>query len=357
MKIADGVYMVSNPIPSYMRTINCYLLEDGADCYLVDTGWPPETAQAEQGNPTKYDGWQLIMQLFAEAGRNPEQLSGIILTHYHPDHMGYVRQLQQYTHAPLLLSSYEVQENAILCGDKQRRNVDTLQWYIRNGLPAELRERCMQLDIRYEPIPDHSVQMLSDGQHIRIGQMDWEVIWTPGHTWGHICLYERSRGIVLTGDHILPFNRTIFVSEPCLYTLRANPLGAYLWSLDRMAGIDAKIGLSAHGEVMDNFPATLAKLLSHTDRRYADILNVLQNTGRTVYEIACSIPWMGGQVHFLDIPRFFDLWMALIDTANHIYSLQARGLVEPYQRDGLEYWQLTGRAEWCYDGIDPRIPV
>ncbi len=355
MKIADGIYMSSNPIASHLFSINCYLLTDGDDTYLFDTGWPQELADKVIGVHAERDGWLMLMELFAEAGRDPKQLSGIIVSHYHPDHSGYVPQLQAYTGAPLLITELEIRENELLADRSPAWIEENRKWYRNNGVSEDQIEPMLWATPHYTDVPKENYKIINDGDIIPIGRMNWQVIWTPGHSWGHICLWEKEKGVIMTGDHILKHDTPIVMSTPALYKLRTNPLGGYLFSLHRMTEVTARIGLSAHGEIIDDFQSVVARLLNHHNTRYDDILLVLQDGACNAYEIACSIPWMGRRKKLLEMPRLLDRWLAFTETVAHLRSLEERGLVECFVQGEMRYWRLTGRTEICYDGTDPRL--
>ena len=68
-------------------------------------------------------------------------------------------------------------------------------------------------------------RVLYGGETITTGVYDLEVIWTPGHSPGHICLYEPKNQLLFSGDHILPC-----ISPNVSYHVQSgdNPLGDYI---------------------------------------------------------------------------------------------------------------------------------
>src|SRR3989304_976853 len=80
---------------------------------------------------------------------------------------------------------------------------------------------------------DSAYQALEEG--MKGGYFDFETTWTPGHSPGHICLYEPNRKILLTGDHVLP---TITPNVSIHAQTHGSPLGDYMRSLELLEDLD-----------------------------------------------------------------------------------------------------------------------
>lgn len=111
-------------------------------------------------------------------------LDAIVLTHRHHDHVGGAQELREKTGAIVVASSIDA---SVICGD------EAVSWE----------------DTRFTPCPvDHVVD---DGDILKIGNMPWKVIATPGHTKGSMCLFLDSRfGTEPTGSPVLVSGDTLF---------------------------------------------------------------------------------------------------------------------------------------------------
>ncbi len=346
MQIADGIYMMANRIDCPLRTINTYLLRDGQDAYLVDTGWPDHLSRSVMGVAPQEDGWDKLLELMREADVKVEQLTGILLTHSHMDHAAYVPRLQELCAAPVLLLDKELEENHQMSRRDAGRYQIMMHWFGRNGVPSEIAERMIRKSIVQPPVPEQNMQLLHDGQMIRVGRMQWEVIWTPGHTLGHICLLERERGIMITGDHLLPHETPIIMTTPIMYDLHPNPLGSYDWSLHRMQGLPVQLGLPGHGRTMPDFQEIVLRQLSHHDTRYDDALaSLYAHDDEDAFTICCAIPWAGRHLCFTQL-RTTDQLFAFSETIAHLRALEGQGLVHCYTLpDGQVRWRLTAAGQ------------
>ena len=86
---------------------------------------------------------------------------------------------------------------------------------------------------------------LSDGGAIRIGGFSFDVLHMPGHTSGSICLYERSRAVIVTGDTVLARGTLAAVTQN-------GSSGEHLESLERLASLRARLLLPGHGPISDD---------------------------------------------------------------------------------------------------------
>ena len=95
--VADGVHWTRMKIPGKLDHINVYLIEDTEGWFIVDTG-PQSTENQEL--------WQTIL---ANLSGIPK-VTGILVTHSHPDHIGLAGWLQDYCAAPLYISEKEMRQ-------------------------------------------------------------------------------------------------------------------------------------------------------------------------------------------------------------------------------------------------------
>ena len=104
---------------------------------------------------------------------------------------------------------------------------------------------------------------LRGGERIEIGGDGWDVMHTPGHSLGHVCLHSPARGVLLSGDHLLPG-----ITPPVTFErgFDADPLRSYLDSLRRVADLRPTHVLPGHGHPFDD-PAGRIEAIYRTKLR------------------------------------------------------------------------------------------
>jgi glyoxylase-like metal-dependent hydrolase (beta-lactamase superfamily II) len=113
---------------------------------------------------------------------------------------------------------------------------------------------------------------LDGGEEIPCGRYAFRVIWTPGHSAGHICLYDRGNKVLLSGDHVLPH---ITPSVGLHVRATSNPLADYLDSLQLIGKLEAELVLPGHGEPFEGLPERTDELLAHHHRRLEEVVALL----------------------------------------------------------------------------------
>lgn len=221
MVLNDDLDLVAVPIPREGQThyLNLSLIKDpihGAT--LVDAGLP---GQAE-----------VIGGLLAESGVEISQLRRIILTHQDIDHIGSLAQLVSASGAQVLAHAVEVPF------------IDGTQ-LPRFARPEVLTQRPELRTVAAAFQPTHVDQALEDGTRLDLAG-GVRVMFTPGHTPGHLCLYlERSKALI-SGDALTADNGRLQgpneSATPDMPTARA--------SIRKLAMLDIATIVCYHGGVV-----------------------------------------------------------------------------------------------------------
>jgi len=190
MQVAPGVEMLELPamLMDGPGTICPTLLWDRQDVVLVDAGLPGMVSQ--------------FREVIAKAGVSFEALSRIIITHHDLDHIGSLGELQQsLTHPVELLSHPEEvpyvqgERPPIKMTPEMRKQMEEQM----KDLPAERRQEMRAILDRMKNQKLKVDRILSDGEILPFcGGI--QVIHTPGHTPGHICLYHTASKTLIVGD-------------------------------------------------------------------------------------------------------------------------------------------------------------
>jgi len=211
----------------------------------------------------------------------------VILTHKHIDHIGNAWRIQQASGAEVMIHQSEVPAvvNSDSGGDRFRDLVAQRmrQWQVDSGAGPNQESTNGQ---RWE-IESAAAVGLQDGQQIDLGDHQLEVIHTPGHTFGSICL--RLDDQIFTGDHILA-NTSPNIGGGDLR--QKGLLTQFLKSLDRMIQIapEIKTVYPGHGDPFCDLESRCRALADHHYQRLDQLEAIVTKNGElSIYEIAVQM--------------------------------------------------------------------
>jgi glyoxylase-like metal-dependent hydrolase (beta-lactamase superfamily II) len=144
------------------------------------------------------------------------------------------------------------------------------------------------------PIPDdmnliNPDVLLMGGEEIQAGQYTLKVINTPGHTPGHIILYEPDKKFVFSGDMLLP---TIATNAAFHVAYIQNPLKKYISTLKELQKMDIRMILPGHEHVYTNPSERIDELLIHYEQKADEIFRIFRDRQpKTAYEVSRILAW------------------------------------------------------------------
>ena len=204
-------------MPLALDHVNLYLLEDGDGWTLVDCGLADPGTRAV---------WERLLA----TRLNGRPITRIIVTHFHPDHVGMAGWLEERTGAGLWMSRVEwLMARSIWLDTESDRSPQMREFYRRAGFDAhDIQAQC-ELGNDYRglvtPIPV-SYSRITPQTGFRIGDRLWQPVFGSGHSPDHVALYCESDRVLLGGDMLLPRITPIIAvwwQEP-----DADPLSDYL---------------------------------------------------------------------------------------------------------------------------------
>jgi len=324
LEVGEGVRWARMPLPAVLDHINVWLLEDGPEWTLVDTG--VET-------PPTVEAWDRVC---AEtmAGRPATR---VICTHMHPDHIGMAGALCRRFGAALWMTRLEYVTARMLLADTGRPAPEAgVDFYRRAGWDEAGLERYRRNFGRFglgvSALPD-SYRRLEDGAAVEIGGRTWRVIVGSGHSPEHACLYQPELDVLIAGDQVLPrisSNVSVFPTEP-----DADPLADWIASLAKLKREvpDTTLVLPSHGLPFRGLHGRLEAL----ERGHRVSLERLE---RTLAEPRRAVDVFGAL--FARAIEGGLLGMATGEAIAHLNHLERQGrAVRATGEDGVWHWRAA----------------
>jgi len=175
----------------------------------------------------------------------------------------------------------------------------------------------------YAPVlPDHP---LHDGDTVRVGDRELQVVWTPGHTAGHCCFYFPADKVLIVGDHLLP---KITPHVGVFFFGPDNPLRDFLDSQQKVQRFDVDLVLPAHGAVFKDHRHRAQQIIQHHKYRLQAMHDTIKGHARTAYEVAME------NFDFGPDRPYFQLLAATFETLAHLHLLMYDGKARRLEEDG-----------------------
>ena len=314
MELPDGIRRVTCPLPTRPGHVHSYLLPGADGWTLVDTGIG--LPDAKERWAAELDGIEVVR---------------ILITHFHPDHVGAAADLAELTGATVHQGGLDYEQCRIVWGNPEwpQRIAD---WFLSHGVPRPDAEELIRSGsvytpfIRYQPDPT----IVAAGERLD----GWELVDAPGHADGQLCLIRD--GILVSADHLLG---RISPTVGLWPESRPDPLGDFVHSLERTIALAPRLALPGHGEPIEDPVARAHELIAHHRERLGVAEAALTDAPRSGYDL--SFVLFGADLK--PATRRF----AVAETLSHLERLVLEERAERRDDDGVVAYtarQLGRRA-------------
>ena len=317
-KIAENIYRKVVPLPNNpLREINVYIIT-GERNLVIDTGFNrPECEKA-------------LQEAFDELGIIETDL---FITHLHSDHCG-------------LICKFAKENSVVYAGETDGELINfeagNLYWrmlddlFIKYGFPKADFGRNTDIHPGRKYCHEGRVDFtyVTEGDVLEYGGYRLQVVETPGHTPGHMCLYDAEKKILFCGDHILG----TITPNICIELCADNPLKDYLNSLKKVNELDVKLLLTAHGTPVKNMYKRIEELRMHHSERLVEVLLILGREWKTAYVVAADMTWEIDCKNWEDFP-LPQKWFATGEAASHLQYLFHEEQILMEEREGVYYYR------------------
>ena len=327
VKKIESVYQFQIDVPFDVKYVSVYLFKQAGKNILIDAG-------LNMGNWSR-----VFFSALKEINMTIKDIDYCFITHLHLDHIGLVRKLKRKNPELKIIMNdithkimrWETDNANIKEMENEAKQVASLM--IKYGINEKQGARIVQFFtfwpryLQYQK-PDIIVH---DGDKIL---ENLKIIWTPGHSFGHICIFDEKNGFLFSGDHILsqitPHIGNFIVPRDLAENYKdynfENILDHYLKSLDRIDKLNPKIIFPAHQEIIYNPHERILEIKKHHENRLSEILSLIKGNPMTPFEIS--------QKHFGNDLDEINSYMALSEVLGHLLYLENKGEIKKIEKAG-----------------------
>jgi len=309
--IKKDLYRIQIPLPDTpLKATNNYLILGKERNLWIDTAFNCQVSKDAMD--------QAIQELKVDMER-----TDIFITHKHFDHTGLVYHIAS-------------PQSRIYCSDvegeyftnfNKASNMELHHFLKYQGKEIlEDIQRDQQPAMKFERI-DNEFHFLSDGDVLRVGNYHLKCLLTPGHTQGHMCLYDEDKKMLFSGDHILG-NITPNIT---LWKPQENVLEDYMNSLLKVKNLDIEMVLPGHRAILTNIHERVDEIIAHHEWRLKEAYSHVTDVPQTAYRIAQALTWDLNVRKWEEFPRAQKTF-ATGETFSHLYYLVRQGRIK-YKMD------------------------
>lgn len=320
-EIRPNFFRIKIPLPdSPLKYLNSYVIRSAERNLIVDTGLNrKECLEAMQTG---------LQELEIDLAK-----TDFFITHLHADHFGLVGKLVTDT-SKIFFNRPETELIEAWGGWEPM-----IAYAEKNGFPENELRAALESHPGYmfgsEWIPELSV--LVDGDEIAVGDYLFKCVSTPGHSMGHMCLYESNKKILIVGDHIL---NDITPNIQC-WSDEQNPLQHYLASLNKVNDMEIDLVLPGHRRVITDHKTRITELKEHHQRRFNEILSILRNGPMSAFQVASQMTWDIKCESWEEFP-LAQKWFATGEAIAHLRYLEEKGAVNGEGKNKITLFKKNG---------------
>jgi len=309
-EIMPHLYRIIIPLPnSPLKDLNSYVIKADDRNLIIDTGF----------------NRNVCFEAMQEGLRDLDidlTKTDFMLTHMHSDHTGLVSRLFTDTS-----KVYISRIDSLVFNE----NIDwsaMLDYAMHNGFELEelIKAAESHPGFKYRPKKIPEFTLLDDGNNIQIGDYRLQCLLTPGHTQGHICLYEEEKQLLFSGDHIL-YDITPHIES---WSYEINSLKHYMESLDRVRNLPVKLVLPGHRNFFTDLAGRIDELKKHHEIRANEVLEVLGKNTMSAYDIAGGMTWDIDCETWEQFP-ITQKWFAVGEAIAHLLYLESKGQIKRHK--------------------------
>lgn len=318
--VFEGLRLIRLPLPFELNHVNVGLVRLAGGYMLIDTGMDTE------------ESFEVLSASLSGLGVQWRDIRRVLITHMHPDHVGLLGRVLALSGATLLMHRDEVAHLNMIVDAGQPPWIDV---GLRLAGTPEPMVQAIHSSLKHLRDALRTVRAgmsLAGGEELETAAGPARVLFTPGHTVGHVCLYWPGRRALYAADlmieHITP-NISWLPDRDCL--------SEYLASLDSLRDYDIEVIVPSHGLPFRGHREWIAQTFTHHEERCAKLLAAIRRKPESAHHLL-PVLW---DRHLSPFHYHF----ALFEVLAHLEHMRRKGsLSAEEQSDGAVRWILASGA-------------
>jgi len=310
-EILPNLFREEIPLPQNpLKAINSYVIKGEGRYLMIDMN-RPECLHAMEA---------YIEEIGVDLAR-----TDFFITHLHADHLGLVSELARPSSRV-----YFNRPDARVIQDpghwEEMADIARMNGFPESDIQTAISRHPGK---RYHARRNFPLTLLGENDRVEIGGYSLVCVETPGHTRGHLCLYEPGKKLLFSGDHLLES----ITPNISLWSEGEDPLRDYLQSLDKVSRYEVEQVLPGHRQIFTHHRRRIEELKKHHEIRNEEILSILRRGKQTAYKVASQMTWDISYERWEDFP-LPQQWFAGGEALAHLQYLEGSGRVKRELHDG-----------------------
>jgi glyoxylase-like metal-dependent hydrolase (beta-lactamase superfamily II) len=328
-----SVHRIPLPIPFPLKWVNAYYIHD-SNPTLIDAGVNTEEA------------FEALEKGVHEAGGQIGALKNIIITHCHIDHVGLAGKVSDISGARIWLHKWDLNKLYRGNDDNFKSKTHTYRdFFVSAGIPeAPIDSAINSMYDRFKTYfgAVYKEETLQGGEVFPFDDFQLEVIHTPGHSPGSVCLLNGSSGDLFSGDTLLQDISSNPVAEitPPENGREYKSLAMFQKSLAHLREMDIETVLPGHGAEFHNHRERINELFERHNQRRAELLKLLRDYPKRGGKIYPMTLFTLSSELFPDL-KGFDIFLGISEVRGHLEILEQEGLVVGSDVNGRRVYSLS----------------
>jgi glyoxylase-like metal-dependent hydrolase (beta-lactamase superfamily II) len=315
----NEVYPIVVPDSSSLKSINFYLIKTNQTVTLIDAGYNTGGC------------YMALVDTLHRNGFSLKDITDIILTHHHIDHVGLVNRIVSEHPNPVYVHPLSIPRLKRDTTFLEMRIEFFAKLYEQMGCGENGKKQVNYLKESIEKNKGNAIQttLIPVGnRHIK----DFEIIEVPGHAPDQIALYDHTRNWLFSGDLLLNHISSNALVEPDQNGERMLTLVDHMKSLKKCQNYSIHTVFPGHGSLIQQPSQLIQKRINGIEEKARNLMDLIQQGNSTANELAKTF-------YRKSYDNQFSLVMS--EVIGHLDYLEAEGKVSKKIIDDVWHYSVS----------------